>query len=145
MGKHQRKRARSRRKKANFSNAPAEVIDQIMSFIPRPGLVNLYLVNKSLRSYAEPFLYSTVVLEWTRYQPPPIINLLQTLLRRPELLAFIRTLVLQGNEPLDVELPSLKPTGYRVQSYMPIIQKLKLPFTDIWVQKLRDASRKPPT
>ncbi|CAH0023884.1 unnamed protein product [Clonostachys rhizophaga] len=114
MGTHKRKRTRPRREKANISDAPDEIMDHIMSFVPRRGLVNLCLVNKSLRSYAEPFLYSTIALKWTENRPPPIINLLQTLLRRPELLAL-------------------------VQSYIPIIEDLRLPFTDLWVQKLRAA------
>lgn len=140
MGTHKRKRTRPRRKKVDFSDVPGEIIDHIISFIPRPGLVNLCRVNKSLRSYAEPFLYSTIVLEWTENRPPPIINLLQTLLRRPELLAFVRTLALHGEGQLNVRLPSLEPTGYRVQSYIPIIEKLRLPFTDLWVQRLRAAN-----
>ncbi|CAH0000184.1 unnamed protein product [Clonostachys byssicola] len=139
MGTRKRKRARPRRKRDYFSDTPAEIIDHVMSFVPRSGLINLCLVNKSLRSYAEPFLYSTVVFEYAENWQPPIINLLQTLLRRPELLAYIRTLALGGNDRAETKLYSLKPIGYRVQSYMPIIERLRLPVTNLWVRRLREA------
>uniref|UniRef100_A0A8H7NH79 Uncharacterized protein n=1 Tax=Bionectria ochroleuca TaxID=29856 RepID=A0A8H7NH79_BIOOC len=51
----------------------------------------------------------------------------------------MRTLALHGNDRPGAKLPSLKPTGCRVQSYIPIIEKLRLLFTDLWVQKLREA------
>ncbi|VUC28452.1 unnamed protein product [Clonostachys rosea] len=138
MDKDKPARAGARRKRVEFSHVPTEIINNIMKRLRRPSLVDLCLVNKSLRSHAEPFLYSTVVFQWIGTRLPPIINLLQTLLRRPELLAFIRTVILKGSDSREIRLPNIRASESRIQHYMPIIQKLNLPLTDVWVQKLRE-------
>ncbi|VUC31633.1 unnamed protein product [Clonostachys rosea] len=129
--------ARSRRKRGSLSNAPNEIVNHILGFLPTSSLANLCLVSKSLRRRAEPLLYSNIVLEWTIERAPLIAELLQTLLKRPELLAYINTLSLQGNEPLNSDLPSLKPSGFIIRGLVAAVRKFNVSFADLWVQKLQ--------
>ncbi|CAG9956459.1 unnamed protein product [Clonostachys rosea f. rosea IK726] len=122
MAKDKSNRARSRRRKRGYSlsKVPNEIVNHVLGFLPTASLVNLCLVSKSLCRSAEPLLYSTIILKWTMERAPPIIELLQALLKRPELLAYIDTLSLQG-----------------LRGLIPVVQKFNISFADLWVQKLR--------
>lgn len=46
----------------------------------------------------ERFLYSTIILHWNYNYIPPIILLLWTILRRPELFTYVHTITFLGDD-----------------------------------------------
>ncbi|CAH0052177.1 unnamed protein product [Clonostachys solani] len=131
---------------AQLSDAPAEVIDNILSFIPRADLPSLCLANKSLHQTAQLFLYSTINIEWSdnpnvpRLQNPPIISLLRTLLQRPELFTYINEVHLSGSRMYDnPERPSLDTTGLspNLDLFINAIYKTQVSYTNLWIDRLK--------
>ncbi|VUC33988.1 unnamed protein product [Clonostachys rosea] len=123
---------------AQFSDFPNEIIDHILSFVPRCDLPNICLVNKSLQVSADPLLYSTILLDWHFFHIPPIIPLLRTLLQRPELFAYVKTVSLHGEPfPSRPETPLLDMTNIALDDFIAAIERTQAPFTDYWVRKVR--------
>ncbi|VUC28055.1 unnamed protein product [Clonostachys rosea] len=116
---------------ASFSDAPTEVIDQVMKYLPRSDLPSVCLASKSLRCSAEPFLYSTVSLEWDLGEFPPIAPLLATLIRRPELFKHIDVVSLEGIMRQGVPLRPMDTSNISFDKFEAAIKKTKLSFSDI--------------
>ncbi|CAG9952691.1 unnamed protein product [Clonostachys rosea f. rosea IK726] len=126
----------------SFSDAPREVIDQILNHLPRSSLPIVCLVSKSLRHCAEPFLYSTVSLEWGEWDFetfPPIAPLLATLVRRPELFKHLDVVILGGMMQQRARVPPMDTSNVPVDEFEAAIRKAKTSFSDMWVEKLRSA------
>ncbi|VUC33286.1 unnamed protein product [Clonostachys rosea] len=125
---------------AQFTGIPYEVVGRITSFIPRSNLPILCLVNSSLRGHAERSLYSTITLEWDDIYP--LIPLLGTLLRRPEIFAYVRTVSLSmgGHGVVGSEAPSVEASDIPLEQFTSAIRKTQVPFTNLWVDKLNDGS-----
>ncbi|CAH0002497.1 unnamed protein product [Clonostachys byssicola] len=123
---------------ASFSDAPTEVTDQILSYVPASDLYNVCLVNKALKRSAEPFLYSAVSFQWDHHSVPRVAPLLRTLLRRPELLDYLDTVTLQGhlftqrNPP-----PPINISNNFVDEFIAAIEKTGVAFASMWVDRLR--------
>jgi hypothetical protein len=126
---------------ASFSDAPNEVIDQILSDVPTSDLPSVCLVNKALRRSAEPFLYSAVSFQWDFQSVPRVAPLLLTLLRRPELLDYLDTVTLQGrlfNERSPP--PPINTANIPFDEFIAAIEKTGVAFASMWVDKLRSPS-----
>ncbi|VUC22231.1 unnamed protein product [Clonostachys rosea] len=124
---------------APFSDAPTEVIDQILGYVPRSDLPNVCLVNKSLQSSAESFLYSTVSFEWTSSEMPPIASFVASLVRRPELADQIDVVALKGHLLPRTAVPAMDTSTIPLDQLAAAIEKTKVPFTSMWIEKLRSA------
>jgi hypothetical protein len=128
---------------AGFSDAPAEVIDNIVRFvIRRADLANLCLVNKALHRSAVPFLYSSIKITWDRSHPNPSISpLIRTLAQSPELVILIDEIYLFGEYLSDTaERPSLNTTGIPLDQFINIINKTQVPYASTWVDGLKSGN-----
>ncbi|CAG9984240.1 unnamed protein product [Clonostachys byssicola] len=125
-----------------FSAVPYEIVAHILSFVPRPDLPTVCLINQSLCRCAEPILCSDITLEWTHQRKsPPIIPLLQKLFRRPELFDCIDAVSLTGDDFVGRDpSPPLTATESTVTEFERIIKSFDAPFADAWVEKLREGS-----
>ncbi|KAK7223270.1 hypothetical protein V2G26_011273 [Clonostachys chloroleuca] len=125
---------------APLTDAPNEIIYHICGFVPKiSDLKNLCLTSKSLRSSAEPFLYSSAILEYSFLCIPRIVPLLRTLLRRPELFQHLDTVSMNGwgfggqDDSRAIDLKSLD-TAFKEQC-LAAIEKTNVPFTELWIEK----------
>ncbi|KAF4982273.1 hypothetical protein FZEAL_2059 [Fusarium zealandicum] len=82
---------------APFLDCPEEVQLAILEILPLPDLATLSMASKGFRRLAEPLVYSTIRLTWTLQLHPPITQLLRTLLERPELSSYIRSIEFAGD------------------------------------------------
>ncbi|VUC30456.1 unnamed protein product [Clonostachys rosea] len=124
---------------ASFLDLPNEIIDQVLSHIPRCDLLSICLVNKALKHSAEPFLYSTITLKYDYPEFPPIAPLLCTLLRRPALFDHINIVLLKGSGARTRTVPSMNTSTIPFDEFIAAVKKTKVQFTDIWIDKLQAA------
>lgn len=82
---------------ASILDLPSELLHSIFEFLPPQQLPLACVVCNAFRTVAEPRLYSRIEMVWHSSATPPIIPLLRSILRRPELASHVRTLVLSGN------------------------------------------------
>ncbi|KAK7228603.1 hypothetical protein V2G26_000773 [Clonostachys chloroleuca] len=120
----------------NLFGLPNEIINYILSLIPRSDYTKLCLVNKSLRYYTEPFLYSTISLRWDHYHIPPIVSLLRTLFQRSELFSYIDSVSLYGSG-FRAPPASLDTTRIPLDRFSAAINEFQVPYIGLWVNKLR--------
>jgi hypothetical protein len=106
----------------------------------------LCLVNKACRTVAEPFLYSKV--QWTLHNDypdhsPPFRQLLRTLLSKPHLATYIKTLHLDGNtrsaglNTFRWDLPKIPISGDEVDESIAFIRQTGVPYSDILRRRRR--------
>ncbi|CAG9983208.1 unnamed protein product [Clonostachys byssicola] len=99
-----------------FMNLPSELIYHILDFVPKRSLLQ---------------------------RRPPIIELLRTLIARPELFAYIDTLSLLGHdhyynlEPLPLQDAQVTEAFWQ---FAPIIATFNVPFVNQWVRELWSGS-----
>jgi hypothetical protein len=122
--------------------------DMVMQLLSPADLLALCLVSKASRSAAEPFLYSKIEWTWLDDQPPPIAAFLRTILRRPELAAYVRSVALVGDNlfiwrsgtymTYRKEYVLLIPIlGWDLNDAVEAIEMTGVPYTHRWGQKLR--------
>lgn len=102
----------------------------------------LCLVNKDLHILVEPFLYSKIEWTWLKAQtPPPIILLLRSILCRPQLAAYIRSVILNGHTfylPYFRGIaPKISISEVELDEPIAFIQRTRVPYGDLWAQELR--------
>ena len=81
----------------SFASLPKEIWLDIGQVMPQTDLLVLSLVNKALRDVAQSHLYASIKLKWNQQCNPPIMLLLRSLLERPDLACWIRSLRLEGS------------------------------------------------
>ncbi|CAG9997219.1 unnamed protein product [Clonostachys byssicola] len=130
---------------AQLSTVPIEVVHNILSFVPRADLSRLCRVNKSLYQIAQLFLYSIIDINWGDDETvpschnPPIIPLLRTLLRKPELFSYIDKLYLSGGRMYDnPERPLLdtKDLSPNLSLFIDAIKTTQVSYTSLWIDRL---------
>ncbi|RFN49092.1 hypothetical protein FIE12Z_6733 [Fusarium flagelliforme] len=95
-------------KPTSFLDFPQEIQLQIAEDLPHPLLARLSMTCRSLNSLAEPLLYSTIQISWVREYYPPILKslcLIRTLLEKPELCNYVRSLEFHGDDHFDRDDP----------------------------------------
>jgi hypothetical protein len=119
---------------------PAEIFHSIFESLPTADLHALCLVSKPLRGFAQPVLYSKIHWTWSRTQTPPVTLLLRSILFRPELAIYIRSLKLEGHEfhlsyykGIPPRIPIVESELERLISF---VERLKAPYGDLWVHEL---------
>ncbi|RBA20859.1 hypothetical protein FPRO05_08306 [Fusarium proliferatum] len=83
----------------SFLDCPQEIQLHVAEFVSQGDLARFSLTCRALHSLTEPLIYSSVKFEWTREFHPPITQLLQllrTLLERPDLCSLIRHADFEG-------------------------------------------------
>ncbi|VUC31544.1 unnamed protein product [Clonostachys rosea] len=144
MATHRQDEDRPEKTANPFSTVPYEIAAHILSFVPRPDLATVCLVNQSLCHCAEPILCSDIAFKWARHgAPPPITSLLRKLFRRPELFDCVDVLSLTGHSYSmsgEDSLPPVAVTESTLVEFEHIIKKLDVPFAGVWVRRLREGS-----
>ncbi|CAG9974920.1 unnamed protein product [Clonostachys byssicola] len=128
------------KKETNFRllNLPNEIVDHVLSHVPKSDLPKLCIVSKSLRRAAEPFLYSDVTFCWVDIgTTPPIVPLLRTLFKRPELFALIDKVALRGPCLGESTRPRLNTTETPVHQFLEVIEQSRVPYRTGWIVNLR--------
>ncbi|KAK7415738.1 hypothetical protein QQX98_005651 [Neonectria punicea] len=122
---------------------PTEILRLVLASLSSSTLHKLCLVNTDLRSLAEPFLYGNIQWTWTESQTPPIIFLLRSILRRPELAAFTQNLTLNGatfehnKHQFRRESPWLSVAEEDLDELVECIERIDVPYADLWMQDMR--------
>jgi hypothetical protein len=117
----------------------------VFEFLSSGELHALCLVNKMCRTLAERFLYSKIQMTWLKAdRTPPITQLLRTLLSRPQLAAYITTVHLDGNlydhSRFQFGSPKLPVSGAELDQPIAFIRGTGAPYSDLWIQELRQGS-----
>jgi hypothetical protein len=104
-------------------------------------LRELCLVNKSFRTIAELFLYSKVEWTWKDPEhPPPIAQLLRTILCRPQLGAYIKNIHFDHDKLSQHlfrrQLANISVSGAEMDGLIAFIRGTKVPYINIWIQGL---------
>ncbi|WYZ39574.1 hypothetical protein EsH8_III_001488 [Colletotrichum jinshuiense] len=131
---------------ARLSDCPVEIIDQIFGELPSSDLAALCRVNSTLREAAEPLLFNSVDITWTEDKTPPIIQLLRSILFRPELAHRIHHLKLIGNtfklakhveqKFLWIPMPKIPIVPTELNPLIAAIEGLRLPCGPSWVEQM---------
>ncbi|KAM7223205.1 hypothetical protein V8F06_001418 [Rhypophila decipiens] len=89
---------------------PFEILTWIFKFLvnvkgllvdSQQGVYRLSLTHSKLRSVAERLLYANVVMKWFSDHPPPILALVRSLQRRPELANCVQSIELAASRLYD--------------------------------------------
>ncbi|KAL2803404.1 hypothetical protein BJX63DRAFT_437001 [Aspergillus granulosus] len=95
---------------------------------------------------AEPFLYKEIQWYWERQnkEPPPITQLLRTLVFRPHLAVYVRKLHMDGHVYTRYEnrhtCSEIAVPCHELDDLIAAIQRTGVPFRDTWIQELRHGS-----
>ncbi|KAB8073744.1 hypothetical protein BDV29DRAFT_201671 [Aspergillus leporis] len=112
----------------------------------------LCLVNKHFQTIAEPLLYSKIQFTWQKKHdyysnleaPPPITQLLRTLLSKPQLAAHITSLHLDGKayvlHDTRFKLPKIHIPKNQLYELIMFIHRTGVPYRDWWSRELHDGS-----
>ncbi|KAF7125710.1 hypothetical protein CNMCM5793_002003 [Aspergillus hiratsukae] len=100
------------------------------------------------RTIAEPFLYSKIQMTWRKARPdppPPISQLLRTLLSRPQLAAYITNFHLDGDNTywlhqFRFKFPNIPVSDAQLDGPIAFIRATRVPYSDLWVQELRQGT-----
>lgn len=131
---------------SSLSSIPAEISLSILSSLSFTDLHALSLVNKNLRCLAEPFLYSNIKWKCIQSRLPPVVPLVQSILRRPELGSFVKSIILdnwiyeRNDDRARLASPKLTVTESELNAPIEWIRKTDVPFGDLWIQELRAGS-----
>ncbi|KAE8136487.1 hypothetical protein BDV38DRAFT_293903 [Aspergillus pseudotamarii] len=131
-----------------LGSCPAEILYLIFKLLSPPELHALCLVNKKFHTIVEPLLYSKIKMAWRKtrpHAPPPITQLLRTILSRPQLAAYITNIHLDGDTYLLVEkfrwtIPKVPVSDAELDQLIIFIRGTGVPYSDLWIQELRQGT-----
>ncbi|KAG9501650.1 hypothetical protein J7337_007341 [Fusarium musae] len=89
-------------------DCPKEVQLGIVELLLQADAANLSMTCRALHSLAEPLVYSTIQITWSRQYYPPIpqiLRLIRTLLDRPDLGDIVRSIEFGGEGFIDYDDP----------------------------------------
>ncbi|GES59955.1 hypothetical protein ATEIFO6365_0002028600 [Aspergillus terreus] len=136
----------------DWNSCPADILYLVFKLLSSAGLHAVCLVNQKFRAIAERLLYSKIQFTWQKRldyyreleSPPPITQLLWTLLSRPQLAAHIRSLHLDGFawvvHATRFKLPKIHIPEDQLDQAVAFIRGSGVPYIDWWSQELRDGS-----
>ncbi|KAF9883744.1 hypothetical protein FE257_002998 [Aspergillus nanangensis] len=130
---------------SGFNRCPAEILNLVFKFLSPTELRSLTLVSKDLRAVAEPLLYSKIQWTWQDgHHPPPITQLLRTIISRPQLAAYITNVYLAGNffrgQDFRRKIAQIPLLGAELDGAITFIQRTGVPYIDLWIQELRNGT-----
>ncbi|KAK2811106.1 hypothetical protein FQN50_002442 [Emmonsiellopsis sp. PD_5] len=126
-------------------NVPIEILRLILALLSSVDLRAICLTNRDLLVHAEPLLYADIRWTWLNSQTPPIIRFLRSILRRPQLAGFVKSLVLNGafferNSNVYKAFcpsPKLPVTEADLDWLVERIKLIDVPYGDSWIRELR--------
>ncbi|KAL4994208.1 hypothetical protein BDV10DRAFT_189212 [Aspergillus recurvatus] len=128
---------------AGLASCPADILYLIFGLLAPPDHRALCLVNKSLRTFAEALLYSSIEWTWTEaHEPPPITILLRTFLSRPELAAHVKNLRFDGQTLFSrgwvrsAIIPKIPLDVAGLGKAFAFIRGTGVPYADRWMEEL---------
>ncbi len=126
----------------NLLDCNEDVVRSILGCLAQADLRSVCLTHSHLRRLAESFLYSTIEIAFPKYATPPIPSLVGTILRRPELAAYIRTLLFKGGHPGSWagggrQVPKLSVRGPDRLAAISFVEKTRLSYRGTWIEELR--------
>ena len=121
---------------------PLEIVRAILQSLQPSDLVSACQVNKYLRKAAEPLLYAQVEWFWEPGRPPPVAQLISTLLHRPDLKTHVTRLAIDtdyfhGLDWMREPPPSIQYSEHLFAEFILHLKTTELPFLDIWASELR--------
>ena len=132
----------------NLLDCNEDVLYLILGYLAQADLNSVCLAHPYLRRLAELVLYSTVEIEFPKFlqtAPPPIPSLVGTILRRPELAAYVRTLSLKGGHPSrwgrGQPVPKLVAREPDLEEAISFVERTGLSYRGTWSEELRRGSR----
>lgn len=118
----------------------------ILKMISRADVLAFSCVDKASRAYAEPILYAEIEWTWLRFQQPPIGAFLRTILHRPELASYVRSVDLSGDTFCDEDIfvfggriPTIPIAGLFLSHAIKAVEATDVPFARLWKRDLRVA------
>jgi hypothetical protein len=120
-------------------NCSVELLANIAGLVPPPSRPLLMLVNRRLRLLTEQLIYSEIDLIWPFDEMTYHVQLLlRSVMNRPELGRYVRSLYLDGYVPYTLEKIKMAPkfeAGSRTD--VEFVERMNAPFSQLWVQGLR--------
>jgi hypothetical protein len=119
-----------------------DLLGPVLQLTSRADLHALSLISKASCASTEPFLYSQIEWTWLEAQPPPIAAFLRTILRRPELAAYVRRVVLLGDSFYTApwrgdRVPEISTVGLDMNVAVLVIEMTRVPYAHQWGEDLR--------
>ncbi len=126
----------------NLLDCNEDVLRLILGYLAQADLGSVCLAHSHLRRLAESFLYSTIDIG---FPTPPIPSLVGTILRRPELAAYIRTLSFKRGSPSlwgggGQRVPKLSVHESDLQEAISFVDKTHLSYSGVWIEELRQGT-----
>ncbi|KAL3430531.1 hypothetical protein BDV09DRAFT_202135 [Aspergillus tetrazonus] len=135
----------------NWKSCPADILYLIFKLLSPAEHHTLCLVNQEFRAIAEPLLYSKIQFTWEKKlhfsgleAPPPIAQLLETLISNPQLAAYIKSFRLDGFawaaeearfKHLQIHIPH-----DQLKEPVAFIRRSGVPYRDSWSRELCNGS-----
>ncbi|KAL3487813.1 hypothetical protein BJX62DRAFT_240649 [Aspergillus germanicus] len=140
-------------KESGFTNCPGNILYMIFELLSPADHHALCLVNHKCRSIAERILYFKVRWNWQEGRenptsppgPPPITQLLRTLIARPQLASYIIDLHMEGtaygrHEYRRVFATIPVPGPDELDGLTSAIQRTRVSFCETWIGEVRCGS-----
>ncbi|EAU35555.1 predicted protein [Aspergillus terreus NIH2624] len=127
-----------RQGESSLIRCPADILHMVLKMLSVTEHRTLCLVNQDIRAIAEPFLYSKIQWTWQKDRPdspPPITQLLRTLLSRPQLAGYITNVRLDGytyridRTGFRWTIPQIPIPNDELDKPIAFIQRMGLPYT----------------
>ncbi|KAL4733319.1 hypothetical protein BDV11DRAFT_89153 [Aspergillus similis] len=135
---------------SGLANCPPDILYLVFKLLSPADYYSLSLVNKGFYLYTEPFLYSRIQWTWQvvvePLSPPPLPQLLRTLLSRPQLATHITAVHLDGyrDDPntFRFKLPTFRVSDGELDldDAVAFIYRTRVPFSELWIQEVRSGS-----
>ena len=119
-----------------------DLLRLVFQLLSRDALYAVCLVNKDLRALAEPFLYFNVQWIYRSFKSPtlPVNLLLRSILRRPELAAYVKKLSIDGRQDFYKEDPRIIVTEDELDEPIRLVEMMRVPYGYDWIQGLRQGT-----
>lgn len=112
-------------------------------------LTKLCLVNSQLRTLVEPYLYASIQLTWDQPKggrnplyPHPITSLLRSLLRRPQLATYVRSISLIGsyahNPTINIGPLKILVSDDELNEARTFVGRTTVAYRDTWLEGLQN-------
>ncbi|KAK4106186.1 hypothetical protein N658DRAFT_563110 [Parathielavia hyrcaniae] len=133
----------------HFLECNEDVLLLMLGYLSRADLHAVCLAHSRLRQIAEPLLYSAIEFTFRRNvkpqpDPHPLTSLVRTVLKRPDLDAYVLSLSCKGGaEPStgrDGEAPKMTVGESDLREPLSFVSKAQVSYRDAWLEALRQGT-----
>lgn len=126
---------------ASLMACPNELLLSIISYLSQADLCTVCRVHRHLRLLTEPYLYAYIYITWKRSPPYPLTLLLRSILRRPQLATYVRTVSLTGKSIFGRLVPKLQVSESEMAEAMVFVaDHTRVPYCETWLDELWDGT-----